>query len=112
MRKRAVRKLPRDIRRIGHGRNEQPRGNSTALRRKPPFAGRSRLAGTYTNSIPNQLIEYSLGDKAAKVEFVEVSGGGSVRVIFDAEETHSVEQQQVAGRLFLITSPATLKVGN
>jgi len=53
-----------------------------------------------------------LGDKAAKVEFVEVSGGGSVRVIFDAEETHSVEQQQVAGRLFLITSPATLKVGN
>jgi uncharacterized protein YndB with AHSA1/START domain len=52
------------------------------------------FAGTYTNIVPNRLLEYSFGDRAAKVEFTEVSGGVNVRVTFDAETTHSIEQQQ------------------
>ncbi len=50
--------------------------------------------GVYTQVIPHQLIEYSFGDRAAQVEFSERQGGVNVRVTFDAEETHSIEQQQ------------------
>lgn len=52
------------------------------------------FAGTYTQVIPRQLLEYSFGDRSAKVEFIETPDGVNVRVIFDAEETHSLEQQQ------------------
>jgi uncharacterized protein YndB with AHSA1/START domain len=52
------------------------------------------FAGTYTNIVPNRLLEYSFGDRAAKIEFTEMSGGVNVKVIFDAEPTHSIEQQQ------------------
>ncbi len=52
------------------------------------------FAGTYTKIIPNQLLEYSFGERAAKVEFTETSKGVNVKVIFDAETTHSIEQQQ------------------
>jgi uncharacterized protein YndB with AHSA1/START domain len=52
------------------------------------------FAGTYTNIVPNRLLEYSFGDRAAKIEFTEMSDGVNVRVVFDAEATHSVEQQQ------------------
>ena len=52
------------------------------------------FAGTYTAVIPNQLIEYSFGDRVAKVEFSEIQGGVRVAVTFEAESTHSIEQQQ------------------
>lgn len=52
------------------------------------------FAGTYTKIIENKLIEYSFGERTAKVEFSEVSGGVKVVVEFESEETHSVEQQQ------------------
>jgi uncharacterized protein YndB with AHSA1/START domain len=52
------------------------------------------FAGTYTKIVPNELIEYSFGDRAAKVEFVAGSDGVTVRVTFDAEAEHSTEQQQ------------------
>jgi uncharacterized protein YndB with AHSA1/START domain len=52
------------------------------------------FAGTYTKLIENQLIEYSFGERTAKVEFSEVPTGVKVRVEFESEETHSVEQQQ------------------
>ena len=52
------------------------------------------FAGTYTHVVPHQLIEYTFGDRAATVEFTEVPDGVRVRVVFDAEQTHSVEQQQ------------------
>ena len=52
------------------------------------------FAGTYTNVVPEKLIEYAFGDRTAKVEFTAVPGGVTVRVTFDAETTHSVEQQQ------------------
>lgn len=59
------------------------------------------FAGTYTNIVPNRLIEYSFGDRAAMVEFTEKPEGVSVRVSFDAESTHSNEQQQAGWQAIL-----------
>jgi uncharacterized protein YndB with AHSA1/START domain len=52
------------------------------------------FAGTYTNIVPNALIEYAFGDRSGVVEFSEGAAGVTVRVTFDAEREHSVEQQQ------------------
>lgn len=52
------------------------------------------FAGTYTRIVPHSVIEYSFGDRAAKVEFTPTPGGVKLAVSFDAEESHSVEQQQ------------------
>jgi uncharacterized protein YndB with AHSA1/START domain len=52
------------------------------------------FAGTYTEIIPLQLIEYTFGDRMARVEFTDGSGSVKVRVTFDAEATHSIEQQR------------------
>ena len=40
------------------------------------------------------VIEYAFGDRKAEVEFVPGPKGVLVRVVFDSEPTHSVEQQQ------------------
>ncbi|WP_223385566.1 SRPBCC family protein [Oricola cellulosilytica] len=52
------------------------------------------FAGTYTRVIEHELIEYTFGDRAAKVEFLPEKDRVRVRVTFDAETTHSVEQQR------------------
>jgi len=52
------------------------------------------FAGTYTNVVPHKLIEYAFGDRSAMVEFTEGQAGVVVRVTFDAETTHTVEQQR------------------
>ena len=52
------------------------------------------FAGTYTNIVPQKLLEYSFGDRTASVEFVSGATGVTVRVRFDAESENSVEQQQ------------------
>ena len=52
------------------------------------------FAGTYTQVEPHRLIAYSFGDRTAQVTFDEGKDGVTVRVTFDAEETHSVEQQR------------------
>jgi uncharacterized protein YndB with AHSA1/START domain len=52
------------------------------------------FAGTYTKIVEHKRIEYSFGDRKAEVEFVSGAKGVVVRVVFDSEETHSVEQQQ------------------
>ena len=52
------------------------------------------FAGTYTNIIENKLIEYSFGDRTAKVEFAESANGVKVTVTFDAETSHTEEQQR------------------
>lgn len=52
------------------------------------------FAGTYTRVVEHKLIEYAFGDRAAKVEFTEGPKGVTVKVSFDSESTHSVEQQQ------------------
>ena len=50
--------------------------------------------GTYTRIVEHQLIEYSFGDRVAQVEFVPGPKNVTVRVTFDSEETHSVQQQR------------------
>jgi uncharacterized protein YndB with AHSA1/START domain len=52
------------------------------------------FAGTYTRVVTHQLLEYSFGDRQAKVEFTATPLGVKVQVEFDAEDTHSIEQQQ------------------
>ncbi len=52
------------------------------------------FAGTYTKLVPQQLIEYSFGDRISVVEFIENDKGVTVRVSFDAETTHSIDQQR------------------
>jgi uncharacterized protein YndB with AHSA1/START domain len=52
------------------------------------------FAGTYTKIVAPQLIEYSFGDRSARVEFIPDPVGVKVRVTFDSEATHSVEQQR------------------
>jgi uncharacterized protein YndB with AHSA1/START domain len=52
------------------------------------------FAGTYTQVIEHQLIEYSFGDRQGRVEFSEDASGVTVRVTFDAETTFSPEQQR------------------
>jgi uncharacterized protein YndB with AHSA1/START domain len=52
------------------------------------------FAGTYTNVVKHKLIEYSFGDRTAQVEFADGPQGAKVRVTFDSETTHSVEQQR------------------
>ena len=52
------------------------------------------FAGTYTKIVKHELIEYSFGDRAAQVEFADSPNGVRVRVTFDSEQTHSVEQQR------------------
>lgn len=52
------------------------------------------FAGTYTRVVPQRLIAYSFGDRQATVEFVQVDDAINVRVEFDAESTHSIEQQR------------------
>ena len=52
------------------------------------------FAGTYTKVVANELIECSFGERALRVEFSAGAGGVTVRETFDAESTHSVEQQR------------------
>jgi uncharacterized protein YndB with AHSA1/START domain len=53
------------------------------------------FAGIYTNLVDYQLIESAfLGDRVLLVEFLNGANGVTVRETFDAESTHSVEQQR------------------
>lgn len=52
------------------------------------------FAGTYTKIVPDELIEYSFGDRVGLVEFMPGANGTTVRVTFDAESENSVELQQ------------------
>jgi uncharacterized protein YndB with AHSA1/START domain len=52
------------------------------------------FAGIYTEVIPNQRLAYSFGERIATIEFVAVAEGVRVTVSFDAESTHSTEQQR------------------
>lgn len=52
------------------------------------------FAGTYTKIVPHALIEYTMGDRVAAVEFLPGSEGTTVRVTFEAEAENSVEMQR------------------
>ncbi len=50
--------------------------------------------GQYTKVDAPRLIEYEFGGRVGQVEFSEGPAGVTVTVTFDAEETHSEEQQR------------------
>lgn len=52
------------------------------------------FAGTYTQIVPNELIEYAFGDRVCTVAFMAGANGVTVRVTFDAETENPVEQQR------------------
>lgn len=59
------------------------------------------FAGTYTKIITNELLEYSFGERMAKVEFIPTPDGVTTRVTFDPESTHSLEQQRAGWQAIL-----------
>jgi uncharacterized protein YndB with AHSA1/START domain len=52
------------------------------------------FAGIYKKIVEHKLIEYSFGDRAARVEFIDGADEVTVRVTFDSEDTFSIEQQR------------------
>ncbi len=52
------------------------------------------FTGTYTRIIPHKLIEYAFGDRTAQVEFEPHPNSIAIRVTFESESTHSIEQQR------------------
>ncbi len=59
------------------------------------------FAGEYTAIVPERRIEYAFGDRNARVEFAEGPQGVTVTVTFDAESTHSEEQQRAGWQAIL-----------
>lgn len=59
------------------------------------------FAGTYTKVVPGKLIEYVFGDRKARVEFAPAAGGIDVRVSFDPETVHSLDQQRAGWQAIL-----------
>lgn len=52
------------------------------------------FAGTYTKIVPHQLLACTFGERELVVEFVAGENGVTVRETFDAETTHSEQQQR------------------
>ncbi|KAA6459703.1 ATPase [Acidobacteria bacterium AB60] len=52
------------------------------------------FAGTYTRIVEHQLIESQFDGRTLRVEFLPRNGEVTVRETFDAETTHSAEQQR------------------
>ncbi len=52
------------------------------------------FAGIYTEIKPHQLLKCVFGERTLDVEFIEVDGGITVRETFEAEATHSEQQQR------------------
>jgi len=57
--------------------------------------------GTYTSIVEHESIAYAFGDRAAQIVFEPGSSGVVVRVTFDSEPTHSIEQQRVGWQAIL-----------
>jgi hypothetical protein len=59
------------------------------------------FAGTCTRIVEHKLIEYSFGDRKAQVTFEPATSGIKIRVTFDSEQTHSIEQQRTGWQAIL-----------
>lgn len=57
--------------------------------------------GTYTEVVPQQRLVASFGGRELRVEFIEEAGVVTVRETFDAEETHSIDQQRAGWQAIL-----------
>lgn len=76
------------------------RASSSRMEAKEGSLG-FNFAGTYTNVVPHQLIEYSVGDRVARVGFAHVPDGVRVRVSFDAAPSDSIDRQQAGWQAIL-----------
>lgn len=52
------------------------------------------FAGTYTQVVPHELIEFAFGERSASVAFIAGEQGVTVRVVFDPESENPIEMQQ------------------
>ena len=59
------------------------------------------FAGTYTQVVPQELIECRFGDRTLTVQFIQTGQGVTVRETFDAEGTHTPEQQRAGWQAIL-----------
>lgn len=59
------------------------------------------FAGTYTRIAEHEFIAYRFGDRTAEVQFETTPLGVIVRVTFDAETVHPIEQQQAGWQSIL-----------
>ena len=59
------------------------------------------FAGTYTQVVEHRLIECAFGDRTLRVEFLPGPEGVTVRETFEAESTHSEEQQRAGWQAIL-----------
>jgi uncharacterized protein YndB with AHSA1/START domain len=57
--------------------------------------------GVYTKVEPHDFIEYDFGGRKARVDFTKLPEGVRVQVAFDAEQTHSAEQQRAGWQAIL-----------
>lgn len=57
--------------------------------------------GEYTRVVHLELIEYAFGERTGQVEFRQGPDGVAVVVTFDAEQTHSEEQQRAGWQAIL-----------
>jgi uncharacterized protein YndB with AHSA1/START domain len=70
------------------------------------------FAGTYTKIVMHKLIEYSFGDRTARIEFSTMPDGVKLCITFDAETTHPLEQQQQGWQAILNNFNVMLKRGH
>ncbi len=59
------------------------------------------FAGTYTKVVEQELIECAFGERSLRVEFRQGPSGVTVRETFEAEATHSEEQQRAGWQSIL-----------
>lgn len=52
------------------------------------------FAGVYTRIVTHKLIEYTFGDREAKIEFIQEEKGVLVRLEFDPDTQYPVEHQK------------------
>ena len=70
------------------------------------------FAGTYTKIKHEQRIECTFGDRHLVVEFIEGANGVTVRETFDAETTHTPEQQREGWQAILDNFARHVESGN
>ncbi len=61
------------------------------------------FAGTYTQVVPHELLVADFGGRSLRVAFLSGPQGVTVRETFDAEDTHSEEQQRAGWQAILDT---------
>jgi uncharacterized protein YndB with AHSA1/START domain len=59
------------------------------------------FAGTYTNIVPYKLLECQFGGRTSRIEFDDTTKGVMVRITFDSEPSHSIEQQHAGWQAIL-----------